>query len=127
MFSNPRRLFLAMFALVILLISYNDIVGCRQQTGSPDLPFPPRFVATGIVFGMLDILSGILGDIAPLVGGGFVLAMLICTACPQGQCKQCNMMLTRSDCQARLAHSTSQPSEAVLLGASTGGTGQALA
>ena len=54
---------------------------------------------TAIVFGMLDLLSGLLGTVAPLVGIGFVLAAIV------------NNKFTHTDCNARMALSTPQPSD----------------
>lgn len=88
---RTRKLFIACFAIVIILISWRDIADCKE------LPWPPRFVATAIVFGLLDLASGLLGEVAPLVAVGIVVAALV------------NNTFATPDCFARLAYSTEQP------------------
>lgn len=91
---NDRRLFVGCFVVVLIVIAWGDITQC---SGNDRLPWPPRIIMTAVVFGMLDLLSGVLGDVAPLVGVGLVLAALV------------NNKFTHTDCNARLAKSTPQP------------------
>ena len=88
---NSNRLYLAAFFVVVLIISWSYIMTCREP------PWPPRLVGAGIVFGMLDLTTGIVGDAAPIMAVGFVLAFLV------------NHMFRKIDCQAHLALGTAQP------------------
>lgn len=90
---NTRKLFVVCFILTLSVITWGDLTKCKQ------LPWPPRFIATGLMFGILDMASGVLGEIAPMVGVGIVIAALLSDS------------FTSPDCNARLAASTVQPSE----------------
>lgn len=104
---NIRHLYIISFAVVLGIIAWGDISDCKS------LPWPPRIVATGVVFGMLDLSSDLLGDVAPLVAVGIVLAAIV------------NKQFTKADCQARLAAATSQPAD--LQSLQGAGDGQILA
>lgn len=108
MLVNERRLFLGMFFVVLAIIAWGDVTNC---SGLNRLPWPPRIVMTAIVFGMLDLLSGILGTVAPLVGVGFVIAAVI------------NKEFTHTDCDKRLAAGTQQPSAVLDAFNQSGSTG----
>jgi hypothetical protein len=90
---NIRHLYVVSFAVVLGIIAWGDISQCKE------LPWPPRIVATGIVFGMLDLSSDLLGDIAPLVAVGIVLAAIV------------NNNFSKADCAKRLSYATSQPAD----------------
>jgi len=90
---NLRHLYTISFAVVLAIIAWGDITECKE------LPWPPRIIATGIVFGMLDLSSDLLGDVAPLVAVGIVLAAIV------------NQNFSKADCAKRLSYSTSQPAD----------------
>lgn len=107
---DHRKLFVACFAVVIGIITWGDISTCHE------MPFPPRIVATGLVFGLLDIASSFLGDVAPLIGVGIVIAAII------------NKSFRQPNCNERLAAATTQPpSYQYLTGAPAVTPGQTLA
>lgn len=58
------------FGGAIVIITWQDIDKCHE------LPWPPRFVAAGLTFGMLDLISLWNADLAGLVAIGFLLALL---------------------------------------------------
>jgi cell wall-associated NlpC family hydrolase len=105
-----KHLYVTSFVVVLGIISYGDITECH------DMPFPPRFVATGITFGTLAMASGVIGPAAPLVAIGFVVAAIL------------NKNFRAPDCQARLAAATASPMSMQYLGnaptGSSGGNGQ---
>lgn len=105
---NERKLMLACFFIVIAIIAWGDITNC---SGTDKLPWPPRLVLTALVFGMLDLFSGLLGPIAPLFGIGFVIAAIV------------NKQFTHTDCNARTALSTAQPSDFLAAFGTGGGNG----
>lgn len=99
---NSRHAFIGCFIVVCLMITWQELKNCHA------LPFPTRLIATGVVFGLLDIASGLLGSVALVVGVGYTVAIAICTVAPN---KTCTLRLnTTSDCNAYLASATSQPS-----------------
>lgn len=123
---NVRKVLLVSFAVVVGVISWQDIQ-CNKQAGAVkgqlQLPFPPRIVAAGVVFILLDMVSSIVGDAAGLVGAGIVFSMLVCTVRPPptkpGQrCTVCCSRFTASRCEAMAATSTSQPSKPAISGKS---------
>lgn len=89
---NKKHLYVGSFAVVLAIITYGDLRTCQE------LPWPPRFMATGLVFGILAALGDAIGDLAPVVAVGLVLAALI------------NRGFRQPDCNARLAAATVQPS-----------------
>lgn len=70
-----RRGYIIGFVVVASMITYKDLKGCGQ------LPWPPRFVATGLVFSLLDIMgaSETLSPLSAVMAVGFVIAMVIST------------------------------------------------
>jgi len=103
---NTRALFVGCFAIVSGLIAFDEIRKCHE------LPWPPRFIATGIVFMMLDLLSTMAASLATAFAVGFVLAMLVCTAAPTNQATgkpTCNMSLFGTNCNERKGVATIQP------------------
>lgn len=116
---RTRSAFIACFVMVCVFITWQELKDCGE------LPFPTRFIATAVVFGMLDLASGFLGTVPLLVGVGLTLAQFICTAHPT---KACQNRFTGANCQARLAVATSQPSDfQVLQGGTQVGPGETLA
>lgn len=63
--------FLIAFAVATGLIAWSEIKTCH------DLPWPPRFVFTGLTFGLLDMFSLIDEDLAGVIAVGFVLALAL--------------------------------------------------
>jgi hypothetical protein len=59
------------FAVAVGVISWQDLSKCHQ------LPWPPRIVAAGLVFAILDAVSVVNQQLANVLAIGFVLAMLV--------------------------------------------------
>lgn len=70
---NPRLMFIGGFVITAGMISYWDIHDCHE------LPWPPRIVATGFVFGMLDLFAVVNPELAGVLAIGFMLAMIVNT------------------------------------------------
>lgn len=68
---NPQFLFVGGFVITAGYIAYTDIHDCSE------LPWPPRIVATGLVFGMLDLFSAMSPELAGITAIGFMLAMIV--------------------------------------------------
>lgn len=68
---NARHGFLAGWAITIGTITYFDIKDCH------DLPWPPRFIASAIVFGMIDLFATVNAELAGIIAIGIVLAALV--------------------------------------------------
>jgi cell wall-associated NlpC family hydrolase len=104
-----KHLYVTCFFVVLGIISYGDVTECG------DMPFPPRFVATGITFGTLAMASGFIGPAAPLVAIGFVIAAIL------------NKNFRAPDCEARLAAATSNPGSMNYLANANPGTSSSTA
>lgn len=68
---NPKHMFLAGFAITVGMITYGDVSKCH------DVPWPPRIVATALVFGLLDLFSVVSEELAGVVAIGVVLASIV--------------------------------------------------
>lgn len=69
---NTKHFFLYGFLITIGMISYGDVRYCQQ------MPWPPRFIAAGLVFGILDLVSGLFSEeVMGLVALGIVLAAIV--------------------------------------------------
>lgn len=68
---NGRRLNLYAFLLAIGAITYWHIKKCRE------LPWPPQYIYTAIVFALLDIFSAFNEEIAGVTSIGFVIAIFV--------------------------------------------------
>lgn len=70
---NPRFLFMGGFVITVGVISYYEVKECH------DLPWPPRIVATGAVFALLDAFSFFSPELSGVIAIGFMLAMVVNT------------------------------------------------
>jgi hypothetical protein len=68
---NKKHLFIIAFLVTIGTISWGEIKECHE------LPWPPKFIAAGITFGMLDLFSILSEDLASVIAIGIVLAALV--------------------------------------------------
>ena len=68
---NARRLNLYAFMLAAAAITYWHIKKCRE------LPWPPQYMYTALVFILLDILSLFNEEIAGVTSIGFVIAIFV--------------------------------------------------
>lgn len=68
---NPRRLNLYAFLLACSAITYWHIKKCRE------LPWPPQFIYTALVFVMLDVFSLFNEEISSISSIGFVIAIFV--------------------------------------------------
>ena len=59
------------FAITLGVITYEEITKCKEP------PWPPRIIATGIVFGLLDIFSLVSDELASIMAIGIVAAALV--------------------------------------------------
>ena len=66
-----RRGLLAGFIICVGIITYHDVKQCR------DLPWPPRIIGTGIVFGLLGALQLFSEELAGVMAIGFTLATAV--------------------------------------------------
>lgn len=85
---NPRYMYLGGFVITVGVISYYDIAANHE------LPWPPRIVATGIVFTMLDLFSGFSPELSGVLAIGFMLAMIVNKKLIQSSTKHCNCIKT---------------------------------
>lgn len=118
---NSRGLFLAAFIVTGSLIAYEDIAKCHM------LPWPPRFIFTGITFGLLDLAAGFIGDLAGLIAIGMTLAAILDTIAPPKQVQKGHVLLTFGpSCQIingvpqAMPGASSQPGDAQFLQGNTG-------
>jgi hypothetical protein len=102
---NIRRLNLFAFLIVISLITFRHIKGCKE------LPWPPQYIYTALVFGLVDITSFFSEEIAGVTSIGLVLAVAVCTFGPEGTC---NLKLL-TNCEHG---GTGQPQTTAYLGSS---------
>jgi hypothetical protein len=68
---NKRHLMMAAFLVTIGIITYGDISQCH------DMPWPPRYVATALAFGVLDLFSIVQEDLAGVIAVGIVIAAIV--------------------------------------------------
>lgn len=59
------------FVITVSTITWYEIQNCQR------LPFPSRIVMTGLVFGLVDLLSMINPELGGVVGIGIVLAAIV--------------------------------------------------
>lgn len=95
---NIKHAFLAAFAITIGIITYYDVKQCKQ------LPWPPRFIAAGLAFGLMDLFSFISEELAGLLALGIVLAAIV----NKGFVSDCNHTTT----------GTGQPATTTFIGGS---------
>lgn len=62
---------IAGFVITVGMITYGDVSKCKT------LPWPPRFVAAAIVFGMLDLFSAVNEELPGVIAIGIVLAAIV--------------------------------------------------
>lgn len=68
---NGRQLYMGAFLLSIVTISYWSFRKCHE------LPWPPQFIYTGLVFALLHLFSLLNEEIAGVTAIGFVLATFL--------------------------------------------------
>lgn len=85
---NARHLFIIGFAISCGFIAYQEIKCCH------DMPWPPRFIAVGITFTILDIFSIVSESLAGVMAIGFTLAIIVNALNPKPGNN--NMVLTTS-------------------------------
>ena len=68
---NPRRLNMMAFLLACSAITYWHVKKCKE------LPWPPQFIATGIVFVLLDLFSAFNEELSGITSIGFVIAIFV--------------------------------------------------
>jgi membrane protein CcdC involved in cytochrome C biogenesis len=68
---NKNHLMVGGFIITVGMISYYEIKNCHT------IPWPPRIVATGIVFGMIDLFSIFSPELAGVIAVGFILAAIV--------------------------------------------------
>lgn len=88
---NYKHLYLAGFLISVGVISYYDIAANHE------LPWPPRIVATGLVFAMLELFSGFSPELAGVLAIGFMLALIVNKKLIQSSTKNCNCIKMPSD------------------------------
>lgn len=83
---NARHLFIGGFAVCCGFIAYQEIKCCK------DLPWPPRFIAVGLTFTILDMFSIVSESLAGVMAVGFTIAIIVNALNPNPG--QGNMILT---------------------------------
>jgi hypothetical protein len=68
---NPRLLYIGGFTITAGYISYLDIRKCST------MPWPPRIIATGLVFVMLDLFGGFYPELSGVMAFGLMLALIV--------------------------------------------------
>ena len=68
---NARRLNMYAFLLAISAITYWHIKKCKE------LPWPPQYIYTGLVFLLLDVFSLFNEEISGVTSIGFVIAIFV--------------------------------------------------
>jgi hypothetical protein len=71
-----RRWFVVGFVLAASIITYQDVKNCH------DLPWPPRLIATGLFFGLLDMFSLVSEQLAAVMATGVVIGFALNTFTP---------------------------------------------
>lgn len=79
---NQKHLMVGAFIIVVGLITYQEVRACH------DLPWPPRLIATGMVFLFLDLFGAVAPQLAGVMAIGMVLAFLINTLQARSQLGQ---------------------------------------
>lgn len=74
--SMSRAVIGGAFGVTVGIIAVQEIIQCKEW------PWPPRFVGTGIVFGMIDLLSLVNDELATVFAVGIVLAIIVGTFTP---------------------------------------------
>lgn len=75
---TDRRLFLAAWLITGGFITWQEITVCH------DWPWPPRYIFAALTYGVLDLLSTVVGDVAGVVAIGMTLSFIIQTFTPKG-------------------------------------------
>lgn len=91
---NARHLFVGAFVVTTGMIVYDEFRNCKE------LPWPPRFVGTALVFGLLDLFSGLNEELPGVMAIGIVIAQVV-------QTLQHNKQGFSTNCQH--AEATAQP------------------
>lgn len=73
---NFRRLNMFAFLLAISAITYWHIKKCKE------LPWPPQYIYTALVFALLDIFSFLSEELASVTSIGFVIAIFVAEGDP---------------------------------------------
>jgi hypothetical protein len=68
---NIKHAYLIAFAITVGIITWGDIKECHE------MPWPPRIVAAGLAFGMLDIFSIVSEELSGVIAIGIVLAAIV--------------------------------------------------
>ena len=68
---NAKHFFLAAWAITVGTISYHEIHDCKKA------PWPPRIIAAGLVFGLLDLVALASVELGGVLAIGVVLAALV--------------------------------------------------
>lgn len=111
---NTRFLFIGGFVLTVGTISYYEIKQCHE------LPWPPRIVATGAVFALLDVFSLALPELSGVIAIGFALAMILNTLNPTVQDRklsakvECNPKKKGCPCYSQATETVGIPPPAVV-------------
>lgn len=67
---NKAHMFVAGWAIVTGIITYQEVKSCH------DLPWPPRFIAAALVFGLLWLFGTFISmELAGIIAVGMVLAL----------------------------------------------------
>jgi len=72
-----KSLFVTAFIIALFVIAYQEIRNCPREGNMPNLPWPPRIIATGLVFVLLDLFSLFDEDLANITAFGFVLGLIV--------------------------------------------------
>jgi hypothetical protein len=64
-------MFIAAFVVCAGMITYGDISQCKE------MPWPPRIVAAALVFGLLDLFSGVAEELTGVIAIGIAIAAIV--------------------------------------------------
>jgi hypothetical protein len=78
---NTKHLYLTAFLLSIAGITFFSLKDCKE------LPWPPRIIATAIVFALIDIMSFFTEELAGVTAIGIVIAIYVQKGFAQGGCQ----------------------------------------
>lgn len=96
---NLKHAYLVAFVLASMVIAYEDVHQCHR------LPWPPRFIAAGLVFSLLSLFSIVNEELPAVIAVGIVLATLV------------NKGFI-NDCTPHTTATTAQPGQAQFLASS---------
>lgn len=90
--------FVIAFALAVGIITFDEIFKCHE------MPWPPRYVGAGLVYGLLDIGSAVNEQLAGWLAIGFTMALLIGALSPVKAGSQPGIL--QAKCQSHAAEGT---------------------